>query len=80
MVIFSEIFCRNRKIVRLVKPKDGKDGKTVILKISANEETIRNLAKILSSPDTVVTISGNKITCTFENSTIADNFRQTWAD
>lgn len=77
MVIFSEIFCRNRKIVRLVKPKDGK---TVILKISASEEAIRNLAKILSSPDTVVTISGNKITCTFENSTIADNFRQTWAD
>ena len=78
MVIFSKIiFFNNRKIVRLVKPKDGK---TVILKISASEEAIRNLAKILSSPDTVVTISGNKITCTFRNVSDADKFRKTWQD
>ena len=75
MVIFSKIILNNRKIVRVVRPTGGK---TVILKVSANEEAISNLAKVISYQDTVVTISGNKITITFKDSDNADRFRRTW--
>ena len=72
---------RNRKIIKLSEPNYGR---IVTLQVMEEEPVLSMMIDMLTTingyQNTSVTTSGNVVTFTFENATLAEAFRSTWRD
>ena len=72
---------RNRKVVKLIEPNYGR---IVTLQVLEEEPVLSMMIDMLITikgyQNTSVTISGNVVTFTFADGTLAEAFRSSWRD